>query len=70
MTERKTEMLSKTKWILAGGAAAVALTPVAAFASGFGSEVSASGVVVESAQSGSLLTGGPDREHAVDREHP
>ena len=28
-------MFNKTKWILAGGAAAVALTPVAAFASGF-----------------------------------
>ena len=28
-------MFTKTKWILAGGAAAVALTPVAAFASGF-----------------------------------
>ena len=29
-------MFNKTKWILAGGAAAVALSPVAAFASGYG----------------------------------
>lgn len=43
-------MLTRTKWILAGGAAAVALTPVAAYAGGydFGLDRPGSSVVVES----------------------
>ena len=48
-------MLNKTKWILAGGAAAVALSPVGALASGF--EVSSpqqGSSVVTTVQSGSL----------------
>ena len=47
-------MLTKTKWILAGGAAAVALSPVAAFASGFDANPAQQGTSVASVQAGSL----------------
>lgn len=48
-------MLTKTKWILAGGAAAVALSPVAAFASGYEGPSGAAPDAIESVQSGSLV---------------
>lgn len=55
-TKRSIEMLTKTKWILAGGAAAVALTPAAAFASGYDAfgPGAGSGIAVASVQSDSI----------------
>ncbi len=63
-------MLDKTKWILAGGAAAVALTPVAAFAAGYGpfGFNASSEVVAESVQQSDAvaLTAVDDAMNVVD----